>query len=600
MPSPERNLDDIVNTLRAAKDRGRGASLLIGAGCSYSAGIPLAAGFVEEIAGKHGSRLQHLVKKTYPACMGELAPNERQDVIGPHIDKAKINWAHMAIAQLMKEGYVSRILTTNFDPLVVRACAMVGVFPAVYDLAASQTFKADRVHEPAVFYLHGQRAGFVTLHTEEEVARHKTAVAPVFDDAGRGRVWMVCGYSGENDPVFDHLAEVTSFGYNLYWIGFRNADPADHVRTRLLQDGKYAFYVRGYDADSFFVELARRLDCFPPGLIAKPFSHLLKMTDLLAPFTIGQSTVDLREAARTRIRAAIDQFETGDASQPVVGDLQADALDANTLLFSGKYDEVLDLFRKTEDLSEELRDAAAWALIEQGIALAKQARAADSENVDPLWKEAIEKYAAALQIRPDMYVALYNWGTTLAHQAKTKSGEEADVLWNAACEKYAAAVQIKPDDHETLNNWGNALDEQAKTKSGEEAEGLWRAAYEKYAAAVQIEPDDHRVLNNWGVALMVQASNASAERKEDLLSAAVEKCSLANEIVPGEGSYNLACVAGIRGDAEECRKWLLHAKEHGKLPDREHMLADPDLAAVRDEAWFRELVGATEGGPSVE
>jgi hypothetical protein len=74
--------------------------------------------------------------------MAELAPDECKELIAEYIDKASINWAHMAIAQLVKEGYVKRILTTNFDPLVVKACATVGVFPAVYDLAASPHFNA--------------------------------------------------------------------------------------------------------------------------------------------------------------------------------------------------------------------------------------------------------------------------------------------------------------------------------------------------------------------------------------------------------------------------------------------------------------------------
>lgn len=65
----------------------------------------------------------------------------------------KVNWAHIAIAQLMKEGYIDRLLTVNFDPLVVKACAMVRLYPAVYDFAASQYFKPAYIPMPAVFHL---------------------------------------------------------------------------------------------------------------------------------------------------------------------------------------------------------------------------------------------------------------------------------------------------------------------------------------------------------------------------------------------------------------------------------------------------------------
>jgi len=140
--------------------------------------------------------------------MAELSVAERHDLISKYINKAKLNWAHLAIAQLLKEGYVDRVLTVNFDPLVMRACALVGVFPAVYDFAASQHFKPDFIARQSVFYLHGQHTGFVVLNTESEVERLSQHLGPVFSDSVQGRVWIVAGYSGENDPVFDHLVKI--------------------------------------------------------------------------------------------------------------------------------------------------------------------------------------------------------------------------------------------------------------------------------------------------------------------------------------------------------------------------------------------------------
>jgi hypothetical protein len=121
---------------------------------------------------------------------------------------------------LIDEGYVDRVLTTNCDPLISRACALVNSFPAVYDFAASHIFNPGQVGEKAIFHLHGQRDGFVLLNTRSEVTKHRNHVKPVFDDAHKGRVWIVVGYSGENDPVFDLLARVKTFEYGLYWIGY--------------------------------------------------------------------------------------------------------------------------------------------------------------------------------------------------------------------------------------------------------------------------------------------------------------------------------------------------------------------------------------------
>lgn len=213
----ERTIDDVVETLRKAQDLGKKCTLLIGAGCSVKAGIPTAEGFVKIIEKEFPQAYKRAQEKTYSMCMAELSPGERRDLIARYVDSAKINWAHIAIAQLMKRGYIDRVLTTNFDPLLVRACAMVGVFPAVYDLAVSQLYKAAFIPDQAIFYLHGQRTGFVLINTSEEFTKHSLLLTPIFDDvATRGRSWLVVGYSGENDPVFDHLIRVPQFDYKLF------------------------------------------------------------------------------------------------------------------------------------------------------------------------------------------------------------------------------------------------------------------------------------------------------------------------------------------------------------------------------------------------
>src|ERR1700733_13210489 len=131
----------IAEALRHAKDRGQSGTLLIGAGCSVSAGIPLASEFIEIIKKEFPAAYNKAKNKTYPECMGQLLPADRRHLISKYIDEAKINWAHIAIAQLIKYGYISRVLTTNFDPLISRACALVGLYPAIYDLAVAPRFE---------------------------------------------------------------------------------------------------------------------------------------------------------------------------------------------------------------------------------------------------------------------------------------------------------------------------------------------------------------------------------------------------------------------------------------------------------------------------
>ena len=524
----ERNMDDVVETVKNAKERGKKCTLLIGAGCSVTAGIPTAKGFVEIIEKDYTRAFKRARTKTYAHCMAELSLGERRDLIASFVDKARINWAHIAIAQLMKSGYIDRVLTTNFDLLFVRACALLGQFPAVYDFAASQLFKAADIPDQAVFYLHGQRTGFVLMNTEDECKRHSELLAPVFEDAGKGRVWLVVGYSGENDPVFDHLAKVPRFDNKLYWIVYKDDEPAEHVRKHLLVEGKYAFYVKGFDADDFFVTLAQRLNSFPPDFISKPFSHLDSLLETITPYTLpGQTTqVDVTDETRKLIRAAIDTHEN-------IQEVKSKEILARTYLMKGNYDKVIALLpENAKDLTPALVKLASWAYLMQGNSLSEQAKTKTGEEADHLFAQAVEKYQAALKIKPDKHEALYNWGNALFNQAESKTGEEADRLFALAGEKYQAALQIKPDMHEALYNWGLAISYQAKSKTGEEADRLFALASEKYKAALKIKPDDHEALNNWGLAISGQAKSKTGEEADRLFALASEKYQAALKIKP--------------------------------------------------------------------
>jgi NAD-dependent SIR2 family protein deacetylase len=120
------NIRDIAKTLKDSKKEGTPAIIFTGAGCSKSAGMPLAGELVTEINKKFKSNLKSLTddeKKDYGLCMRKLTPNEQKKLIEKHISKAKINWAHIALASLLKNGYLGKILTFNFDNILNRACS---------------------------------------------------------------------------------------------------------------------------------------------------------------------------------------------------------------------------------------------------------------------------------------------------------------------------------------------------------------------------------------------------------------------------------------------------------------------------------------------
>ncbi|HYO59854.1 TPR end-of-group domain-containing protein [Archangium sp.] len=626
-------IEVLVEQLQHVKEHGKKCSLLIGAGCSVTAGVPAAQGFVDIIKNKHGSRYAKALEKTYGACMKQLPENVRRDLVARSIDEASLNWAHVGIAQLVAHGYVDRIYTTNFDPLILRACALVSQYPAVYDFAAATHFVPDMVPTPAVFYLHGQRSGFKLLHTPEDLKQHADLIRPVFQKAGEGRMWIVVGYSGENDPLVERLAEAPH-EYGIYWVGYKDNEPAASVRETLNFDSESRCWLPGYDADRFFAELATRLDCFPPDLMGRPFSHLARTLEQLPSFKLpsGAGDYDPLRKAKEQVGQAIRDYEAEGATPTKANESRIDQdMDASAMLMAGQYDEIIELSPEYESgKAPDLREPLAWAyvmkgnalteqakaktgaeadrlftqagekyvealrikqdkheaLINWGNALAEQAKTKTGVEADRLFTQAGEKYAEALRIKPDKHDALNNWGLALAAQAKAKTGAEADRLFTQAGEKYAEALSIKPDKHEALNNWGHALAEQAETKTGAEADRLFTQAGEKYAEALRIKPDMHEALNNWGSALLNQAKTKTGAEADRLFRLASDKFSEADRLKPGVGSYNLACIAALAGRGADCHQWLERARQHGNLPSREHLENDTDLDPVRKQPWF--------------
>lgn len=123
-------IDEIANAFGSGQSRGRPAHVLFGAGCSKTAGVPLAREIVDDIHRVYEHyiwKMEAKDKRKYGACMKLLAPNERRDLIAGHIKKAKLNWAHIALAQLMCRGFVDRALTVNFDNILARACGLLSL-----------------------------------------------------------------------------------------------------------------------------------------------------------------------------------------------------------------------------------------------------------------------------------------------------------------------------------------------------------------------------------------------------------------------------------------------------------------------------------------
>jgi len=274
----EELLKHLAASLQDAKKEG-GAILLVGAGISVSAGIPPAQKLMQmaienfpnyfteeeqELAQEDLSQLQ------YNNIMTKLSNVKRKELFkwfiegneDKGIEKAKLNFAHIAIAELLKQGYFSRVLTVNFDPLLIHACYMVGMypFPAIYDLGAMGKVNAELLHDPSIVYLNGQHVGFVQRNTTDQLEAHKETLTQIVRSTGCSKTWVVAGYSGENDPLMDALNELRPYNNWLYWLEY-NEQVLQKESHHFLENDEECKVIYGCDADNTFITITEYLAC---------------------------------------------------------------------------------------------------------------------------------------------------------------------------------------------------------------------------------------------------------------------------------------------------------------------------------------------------
>lgn len=144
--------------------------------------------------------------------------------------------------------------------------------------------------------------------------------------------------------------------------------------------------------------------------------------------------------------------------------------------------------------------------------------------------------------------------------------------------------------HEALLRQANALLEIARTKQGAEADTLYRSACDTYTKSLQLHPGRGEALVGLGCAWLALAGrSADPEARQALLARARKALFSAEALAVPAAAYNLACLCTLEGDLAGARRWLGRAKKRHQLPHSEQLLGDPDLAALRGEAWFVNL-----------
>ncbi|WP_125722862.1 TPR end-of-group domain-containing protein [Flavobacterium ustbae] len=564
-------IEDLAYLINQAKQENLPKPIVfLGAGASKSGGVPLATEITKDILIKYADKpnIKNLEEsdKTYPILMSCLTPFERNKLLKQYIEEAKINVTHIYLAQLIINGYIDYVLTVNFDNLMLRALALFNEFPPTYDMAILKDLTTTSFKEKSVVYLHGQHHGLWLLNTKEEMAKVNEMIPPILSSIKNQRAWVFIGYSGE-DPIFHHVTKLGRFDNGLYWISYNQNNPCDRVCSELLEkENTNAFLIKGYDSDSFMLQLNSELKLPQPAIIDTPFTSLSLTLENIVDIEDKEHFKGVKERleiVKKDVQLAIQQFEKGEM---VENKVLKESIDKN-LLHKEIIDEIINknfneskiqsIEKKYENLNDpETNELLAeyyrrWADDVGRKALAKK----DKE----LFVESFKLYEKASVLDTNNYNTFNNWGAKLYDYANVLEDELKDKFYNDAISKCKKAINIGDVEGLSYQNWAYILRAQAILKKDEK---LYFQSIEKFKLAFEKNENDDKCLFVWAKTLG-EIANLKEDRK--LLEESTEKYNKATDLNPFDENIFIEWGNTISKFAQSTKDQKLHEEAFEKF-----------------------------------
>lgn len=272
-------MDEKLMSLSFSIEANKGVyALLLGSGISYSAGIPTGWGVLNELCRRimllEGSEerdaTQWYVEKfgippLYDEVIGMLAKtsSERNGLLKEFFEpteedlkegKKVPTLAHKAIAELVKQGYIKVIITTNFDRLVEQALDELNVqYQTLYHESDIEGMKPLAHADCTILKIHGDyrdtRFKNITDELESYSPKLSSVLQQIFDDYGL----IISGWSAEWDTALrDTIKSVQGRRYSWYWHSFSEVINEKAEELINFRDANLVIDSRG--ADHFFQE----------------------------------------------------------------------------------------------------------------------------------------------------------------------------------------------------------------------------------------------------------------------------------------------------------------------------------------------------------
>lgn len=427
------NVRDLADAIRTSKNAARDGvapiTFLVGAGCSVSAGVPLAADIarklIVEAVKDCGAKADALAseldaynwmqkhrQEKIPGCIKPAtdekdidwsrvcdglfgshyaASDHQRRIFGELTNPTQIglNWSHLCLGELIRTGYVSTLLTTNFDQLALEGMIAAGVLPVICDGFESLNRIVPNPSAPQLVHIHGSRHTYRLRNSPGDVAEGATdaRVTGSLSALLQGSsVFVAVGYGGREEGFMGALmaAGKQYTDKALYWVMHSSnpSDISDRAKS-FLETSKSARVVVGMDADDFFVELMRELSLEAPLMIRDPLSYATAQSERLGRAQLGNAAAN---ALRNTFRFEIEDLRNSlNKARKTRGKVEAAVHEAQSDFLSGRG---VRAFQALYPYLSKLKESEATELL-AGI-LAKHVTELDRPRADKALKHLLQ------------------------------------------------------------------------------------------------------------------------------------------------------------------------------------------------------------------
>lgn len=276
-------VDPIVSLACSIQAKKGVYALLLGSGISRASGIPtgweITLDLIKKMAVLCGeNEIDDPIKwyidrygnlPDYSDILDELAktPVERNNLLKSYFEPSDENSdvlyrkptkAHKAIAQLIKDGYIRIVITTNFDRLLESALAEIGITPNVISNTDQLEGAIPLIHSKCtIIKVHGDYMDTRIKNTATELSEYAPQmndyINRILDEFGL----IICGWSGEWDIALRNcIFRTKNNRFSNFWL--KKGDLGESAKE--IINFKSFELIDIESADNFFIELKEKID----------------------------------------------------------------------------------------------------------------------------------------------------------------------------------------------------------------------------------------------------------------------------------------------------------------------------------------------------